>query len=85
MKVVSASSLILIGCPNFPITSNSLCSLYNPIVVTYGFHKDPVAKLFNSKVILVSLGGIILVNLALLIACYMAFLTQLLKKKERIM
>ena len=32
---------------------------------------------------LVSLGGIILVNLALLIVCYMACLTQLLKMKER--
>ena len=43
-KVVSVSSDVLIGCPNFPTTSNSLFSLYKPTVVTYGLKSELVAK-----------------------------------------
>ena len=33
------------GEANLPTTNNSLLSLYNPTVVTYGLKFDPVAKL----------------------------------------
>ena len=43
---VSYFSDFFIACPNFPTTSNSPTSSYNPTDVTYGLNADELAKAF---------------------------------------